>query len=119
MKTVFIVNPHAGTENNAAKLRSAIQALDEASSCELYVTQEAGDATRFVERWTEKHPGEKVRFVACGGDGTVNEVFNGAVGKPNVSVSCYPCGSGNDFVKAFGGAERFMDVGKLITVKTQ
>ena len=102
-----------------AKLRSAIQALDEASSCELYVTQEAGDATRFVERWTEKHPGEKVRFVACGGDGTVNEVFNGAVGKPNVSVSCYPCGSGNDFVKAFGGAERFMDVGKLVTAKTQ
>ena len=50
MKTVFIVNPHAGTENNAAKLRSAIQAFDEASSCELYVTQEAGDATRFVER---------------------------------------------------------------------
>ena len=119
MKTVFIVNPHAGTENNAAKLRSAIQAFDEASSCELYVTQEAGDATRLVERWTEKHPGEKVRFVACGGDGTVNEVFNGAVGKPNVSVSCYPCGSGNDFVKAFGGAERFMDVGKLVTAKTQ
>ena len=119
MKTVFIVNPHAGTENNAAKLRSAIQAFDEASSCELYVTQEAGDATRFVERWTEKHPGEKVRFVACGGDGTVNEVFNGAVGKPNVSVSCYPCGSGNDFVKAFGGAERFMDVGKLVTARTQ
>ena len=102
-----------------AKLRSAIQALDEASSCELYVTQEAGDATRFVERWTEKHPGEKVRFVACGGDGTVNEVFNGAVGKPKVSISCYPSGSGNDFVKAFGGAERFMDVGKLVTAKTQ
>lgn len=78
-----------------------------------------GDATLFVESWTEKHPGEEVRFVACGGDGTVNEVFNGAVGKPNVSVSCYPCGSGNDFVKAFGGAERFMDVGKLVTAGTQ
>ena len=119
MKTVFIVNPHAGTENSEAKLRSAIQALDEASSCELYVTQGVGDATNYVERWTEKHPGEEVRFVACGGDGTVNEVFNGAVGKPKVSVSCYPCGSGNDFVKAFGGAERFMDVGKLVTARTQ
>ncbi|MGN1026420.1 MAG: diacylglycerol/lipid kinase family protein [Faecousia sp.] len=119
MKTVFIVNPHAGTENNEEKLRSAIASLDEASSCELYVTQGVGDATHFVESWTEKHPGEEVRFVACGGDGTVNEVFNGAVGKPNVSVSCYPCGSGNDFVKAFGGAERFMDVGKLVTARTQ
>lgn len=119
MKTVFIANPHAGTENNKEKLRSAIQSFDEASSCELYVTQGVGDATHFVESWTEKHPGEEVRFVACGGDGTVNEVFNGAVGKPNVSVSCYPRGSGNDFVKAFGGAERFMDVGKLVTARTQ
>lgn len=119
MKTVFIVNPHAGTENNEEKLRSVIQSLDEASSCELYVTQGVGDATHFVESWTEKHPGEEVRFVACGGDGTVNEVFNGAVGKANVSVSCYPCGSGNDFVKAFGGAERFMDVGKLVAARTQ
>ena len=62
MKTVFIVNPHAGTENNAAKLRSAIQALDEAS-CQLYATQGVGEATQFVERWTEEHPGEEVRFV--------------------------------------------------------
>ena len=45
-----------------AKLRSAIQALDEAS-CQLYVTQGVGDATHFVERWTEEHPGEEVRFV--------------------------------------------------------
>ena len=27
MKTVFIVNPHAGTENNEEKLRSAIRPL--------------------------------------------------------------------------------------------
>ena len=45
-----------------AKLRSAIQALDEAS-CQLYVTQGGGEATHFVERWTEEHPGEEVRFL--------------------------------------------------------
>ena len=60
-----------------------------------------------------------MRFIACGGDGTINEVFNGAVGQKNVSVSCYPCGSGNDFVKAFGGAELFLDIAKLITAPTR
>lgn len=36
-----------------------------------------------------------------------------------LSVSCYPCGSGNDFVKAFGGAELFLDIAKLITAPTR
>ncbi|MBO4818683.1 MAG: hypothetical protein J5528_00970, partial [Firmicutes bacterium] len=49
----------------------------------------------------------------------ISEVFNGAVGAENVSVSCYPCGSGNDFVKAFGGAELFSDIEKLMHAKVR
>lgn len=60
-----------------------------------------------------------MRFIACGGDGTINGVFSGAVGAENVSVSCYPCGSGNDFVKCFGGAETFMDIGSLLDAPEQ
>ena len=57
--------------------------------------------------------------VLVGGDGTINEVFNGAAGLPHVSVTCYPCGSGNDFVKAFGGAEKFLDIKALLHAPVQ
>ena len=119
MKYIFILNPLAGSGANEMKIRKAIDALPEADDCELYVTHGERDATAFVRKWCDKHPGEAVRFIACGGDGTINEVFNGAVGYENVSVTCYPCGSGNDFVKTFGGAERFLDIPSLVHAPLQ
>ena len=119
MKYVFIVNPRAGAENTAEKLRAAVDKLPEKDDCEVYVTKAQRDATAYVGKWCEEHPGEEVRFIACGGDGTVNEVFSGAAGRENVSVTCYPCGSGNDFVKAFGGAEKFLDVPALLRASAQ
>ncbi|MBQ7688657.1 MAG: diacylglycerol kinase family lipid kinase [Clostridia bacterium] len=119
MKYIFIVNPRAGAEDTTAKLRAATESLPQAADCEIYVTKAPRDATEYVCAWCDAHPGEAVRFIACGGDGTVNEVFSGAAGKENVSVSCYPCGSGNDFVKAFGGAEKFLDIPALLTAPEQ
>ena len=119
MKYVFIVNPHAGSDDTTAKLTAAVGALPEKDDCEIYVTKACGDATAYVGKWCDEHPGEAVRFIACGGDGTINEVFSGAARRENVSVTCYPCGSGNDFVKAFGGAEKFLSVPALIAAKDQ
>ncbi len=119
MKYVFIVNPHAGEADTAAKIKEAVEILPEKDDCEVYVTKAPRDATAYVEAWVAAHPGEKVRFIACGGDGTVNEVFSGAALKENVSVTVYPCGSGNDFVKAFGGAEKFLSIPALIAAKEQ
>ena len=42
------------------------------------------------------------RGYACGGDGTLNEVVNGAAEYPNAAVTCVPKGTGNDFLKLFG-----------------
>ncbi len=117
MKYVFIVNPHAGEADTAEKIKAAVEALPEKDDCEVYITKAPQDATVYVGQWIEAHPGEKVRFIACGGDGTVNEVFSGAAGKPDVSVTVYPCGSGNDFVKAFGGAEKFLSIPALIAAE--
>ena len=117
MKYIFIVNPHAGEEDHAAKIRAQIETLPQKDDCEIYITKAVGDATDFIGEYLSVHPKEPVRFIACGGDGTVNEVFNGAVGHENVSVSCYPCGSGNDFVKAFGGAQKFLDAAALINAQ--
>lgn len=114
MKTIFIVNPKAGSDSAEQKIREAIEKLPMKDDCEVYVTKGVGDATDYVERMCAEESGE-MRFIACGGDGTINEVFSGAVGKKNVSVSCYPCGSGNDFVKCFGGADAFDDIERLVT----
>ena len=117
MKYIFIINPHAGEQDNAAQIRAQIEALPQKDDCEIYLTKAVGDATEFIGKYLEARGDAPVRFIACGGDGTVNEVFNGAVGHENVSVSCYPCGSGNDFVKAFGGAEKFLSAAALVNAK--
>ena len=41
----------------------------------------------------------------------------GAVGFDNVSVACYPSGSGNDFVKVFGSKNDFLNINDLINGK--
>lgn len=109
MKHIFVVNPAAGKENayNAICERLASGEFD--LDYELYRTQGPSDATSFIRAYCEAHP-EPVRFYACGGDGTLNEVVSGAVGYPQASVGCYPCGSGNDFVKYYGGSARFLDL---------
>lgn len=109
MKCYYVVNPLAGEGKAEAAIREGIAGLD---NCEVYITKAPGDATEFVRKTIEENPGQDLRFVACGGDGSINEVFTGAVGKENVSVSVYPCGSGNDFVKFFG-AERFRNIPAL------
>ncbi len=114
MKSIFIVNPRAGEGKAQQVIRETVEKLEKKDECEIYLTKGVNDATSFVREYCESHKGESTRFIACGGDGTINEVFNGAVGYENVSVSCYPCGSGNDFVKVFGGQERFSDIAKLI-----
>lgn len=119
MKYCFILNPKAGEGGAEEKLRAQIEALPEKDLCSVYITSAPLDATSFVKETIASAKGEPIRFIACGGDGTVNEVFTGAVGAENVSVSVYPCGSGNDFVKCFGGAERFLDAAALIHAPEQ
>ncbi len=114
MKHIFIINPAAGPENAAEKIRKALTAYEDTHDVLIHETKGVKDATHFVREYASTHAGEKIRFYACGGDGTLNEVVCGAYGYPHVSVSCYPCGSGNDFVKYYGGARYFMDVGALL-----
>ncbi len=119
MKYIFVVNPLAGAGGTEERLRAQLDTLPEKDDCEIYVTKAVGDATEFVKKTISEREGEELRFIACGGDGTINEVFSPAVGVENVSVSCWPCGSGNDFVKCYGGMEAFADVAKLIRGKAE
>lgn len=116
MKHIFIINPKSGKEDTTACIRQQLEKTD--FDWEIYNTTAPKDAIRFIREWCGKNSDE-VRFYACGGDGTLSEVVNGAAGFANASVSCYPCGSGNDFVKNYGGAERFLDIDKLCRAENQ
>jgi diacylglycerol kinase (ATP) len=114
MKHYFIVNPAAG-QGKAQEIVS--KAIEGKQDCKILATTGAGSAKALIGE-ALKEDGEK-RFYACGGDGTVNEVASALIGKQNVSFSVYPCGSGNDFVKAFGGAEKFENIEALMQAKAK
>lgn len=111
MKHIFIVNPAAGGEDSSKHIADKLRDID--IDTELYVTQSPRDATRYVRERCHAAEGEVLRFYACGGDGTLNEVVSGAVGTPTAEVGCYPCGSGNDFIRSFDKAD-FTDIEGLI-----
>ena len=69
-------------------------------------------ATEIARRMCDS--GEELRFYACGGDGTVNEVANGIIGYDNAAMTVIPVGTGNDFLKNFGDdLEKFRDAENL------
>ena len=98
MKHLFIINPAAGKRESTAKLEQLLTGLS--FEHEVRYTGQAGDAKRFAAEAAAL--GEPVRIYACGGDGTLNEVVNGAAGHGHVAVTCVPKGTGNDFLKVFG-----------------
>jgi len=114
MKHIFLYNPAAG-QGAARSLLEATIAQHE--DCEFYVTRGPRDATAYIERRIAAAPVEKLCFVACGGDGTINEVASGVAGHENGCFTVYPCGSGNDFVKIFGGPARFLDLDALLAAE--
>jgi len=98
MKHLFIINPAAGKKESTQKLEKLLSGLS--FEHEVVYTQKAGDARRIAEQAAAL--GDPIRIYACGGDGTLNEVVNGAAGFDHVAITCVPKGTGNDFLKVFG-----------------
>lgn len=63
------------------------------------VTWEAGDATLFARDLAAS--GDVDAVIACGGDGTANEVLNGLAGS-DVPMGIIPLGTANDFARQAG-----------------
>ena len=102
MRHVFLINPHAGKQDQTARIRALADRLAAAHNldCRCLLTDRPGGAEVLSRALAET--GEPVRIYACGGDGTLNEVVNGAAGFDNAAVTCVPKGTGNDFLKLFG-----------------
>lgn len=119
MKHIFLANPAAGKGGKAVdKLRNKIEEVGNkyGYDYEIYHTRCIGDAENYVRQLCEEESNkiikEKLRFYAMGGDGTLNEVVNGAVGYDHAEITVIPCGTGNDFVRNFPVPTDFLDIEK-------
>ncbi len=104
MKAVFVVNPKAGSGKNTEKIVEIIKN----EQAEIYITKAVGDAERFVKEYCRENG--RARFIACGGDGTLSEVLNGAAGKEDAEIGVMPLGTGNDFCRNFTAAGDFLNL---------
>ena len=116
MKHLIVVNGSAGSYTVALEnqIKEAFEGLD----YEVYQTTGPRSVIPFLKEYLKKHEKDTVRVYACGGDGTVHEVANALVGFNNAELAIYASGTGNDFVKIYGGKEKFQDFKKLIEAKT-
>ena len=119
----LIVNPTAGTRQSRRFLPDIISVFNRADYlCTVYITEKRGDA----QTYARANAGNADLVVACGGDGTFNEMITGLqLGGHAAPVGYIPCGSTNDFAAGLGlpaqplkaaaaitaGSPRTLDVG--------
>ena len=114
MKHLFIINPAAGSRNQTEDYRKKIAEVCEARGLDygIRVSGAPGRCCKIAREAAET--GKEYRIYACGGDGTLNEVVNGAAGFDNVSVTVFSGGSGNDFARMFSDPGAFRDLERLL-----
>lgn len=104
MKYILIINGREDKKTMRAIIDRQLIEFKEANNSydiESYTTTGEGDATRYVRVYCDLHPLDHVCFIACGGDGTINEVASGMVGYENKLLAVLAYGTGNDFVKYY------------------
>lgn len=114
----LIVNPNTGRRAVAAAGWAAAWLERRGWNIRLEPTQHPGHATLLARRASREGTGV---IVACGGDGTLNEVVNGVVGA-ETAVAMLPLGTTNVWARCTGvprdlsGAVRLLEEGVRKTV---
>ena len=118
MKTIFILNPGAGKHKDISKTEQRIKEVCSkiGVSADTYITKCPDDGRKFVKDYCAQHG--KARFIACGGDGTLAEVVNGACGCEGAEIGVMPMGTGNDFCRNFPKECNFSDIEAQLKGKT-
>lgn len=93
---LVVVNPISGTISKERAVRQVVDSLKKGGyDVKIYHTTGPGDAIRIARQAaSEGYYG----VVACGGDGTVNEVGTGLLGT-NTALGIIPMGSGNGLAR--------------------
>jgi len=107
----FIFNPAA----NKGKAKSHLKWLEKTllethEEGVIQLTNQSGDAILFSQ--SAKAKSEMI--VACGGDGTVNEVAQSLIGT-ETRLAVLPMGSGNDFFKNLSSKKKLIEAFRLAT----
>ncbi len=114
MKHLFIINPAAGSRNRTEYYRKKIAQVCEGRDLDYSVQISSAPGRCRVIANRAAQSGEEYRIYSCGGDGTLNEIVSGVAGYPNVAVTMFAGGSGNDFARLFSQPEAFRDLERLL-----
>jgi diacylglycerol kinase (ATP) len=99
IRTKLFLNPAAGRGKYRKSYRAVAHRLREAGVvCDVTVSRYAGEITEIASEVAAR--GYET-VVACGGDGTVNEVINGIAGT-RTALGLVPMGTANDFAVNMG-----------------
>ena len=112
MKHLFIINPAAGSKDRTAIYSEQIHKLCKGLDYAIEVSDAPGQCREIARKAAQT--GEEMRIYSCGGDGTMNEIVSGVAGYPNVAVTMYSGGSGNDFARVFDDPDAFRDLERLL-----
>lgn len=114
-RALLIYNPTAGREKAAKKAILAEEILGRTGAkIDMYATKSRGDAEKAAAQASHDYD----TVIACGGDGTLNEVINGLglgfkSGGKDINLGIIPAGTTNDFARAL---KIPMDVSKACRV---
>ena len=110
---LIIVNPaSAGGATGDAWPKVASYVRRHFGPFEVAFTKRGGEAALIAER--EARAG-RAFLIACGGDGTVNEVANGILrAGAGAELGVLPSGTGGDFRRTLGVPQRTADAAKLL-----
>lgn len=98
-RLTLIINPISGTQSKHGVAKHVPERLRKKGfDVKVEYTTGPGDATRIARRAAERGD---YGVLACGGDGTVNEVATGLIGS-DTALGIIPAGSGNGLARHIG-----------------
>lgn len=112
-KILMIVNPRAGKMTFHNSFYAVIKSLSLAGyEVSVHFTSCPGDATDTVLLYAKNYD----MILACGGDGTLNEVLTGVMrAEKPLRLGYIPCGSTNDFAATLGISQKPQEaVGQIL-----